>query len=489
MCLDAHAHGMRVDHEIFRAPNRVKLTIEQRPTPGNYVAYPSGRSLGKTMPMWRVQTEGYTTHPGQLIGIVSSDWGFLDSPDTEWISGGVNTKGPRAVAIGRHANFFHWGFAASPTFMTDEAKDVFVNAVHYIAKFAGHMPIARKKRGTMTRDYVDVVVDSLSEEGHERTLARYRAFVELDKKRRAEIQKRLDAGEQVSKFDRRILEMRFPPAPTRLQQARRLVPKPVIEELDDDPAKISAWLRANRPFFRVAGPARLEVDEELKVIGIASDDIALLDRLVVKLSAGDHDGLAKKLLERYTTESYPSARRWAKWLETNRSRLFFTEAGGYKWLVNSMRVHERRASSAVFERQKPSAQKSMRIKATAATPFASGLSLKQLRAGRFELTLDVDIHEGWHAYDAVPANSGYRPLSIDLELPKGVRRVGKWQKPVSVPSTDEPGLTLFEGPLRFRCELESSKAAEVICKVRYQVCNANRCMEPAEAKHRIRLTR
>ncbi len=101
--------------------------------------------------MWRVQTEGYQDGSRQLIGLVSDFNGFLDSPDTEVLSSGVNTKGPSSVAIGRHGNFLQWGFAASPTWMTDEAKLVFVNAIHYIAKFDGQAPVARKVRGSLPR--------------------------------------------------------------------------------------------------------------------------------------------------------------------------------------------------------------------------------------------------------------------------------------------------------------------------------------------------
>ncbi len=108
---------MRIQHDIFNTPNKVNLTIEEQATPSDYSSYTD--ELGSTMPMWRVQTEGYKDGNGQLIGLVSRDAGFLDSPDTEWISSGVNSKGPNAIAIGRHANFFHWGFAASPTFMTE----------------------------------------------------------------------------------------------------------------------------------------------------------------------------------------------------------------------------------------------------------------------------------------------------------------------------------------------------------------------------------
>lgn len=39
-----------------------------------------------------------------------SSVGFEDSPEAEVISSGVCAKSLDAVAIGRHGNFFHWGF-------------------------------------------------------------------------------------------------------------------------------------------------------------------------------------------------------------------------------------------------------------------------------------------------------------------------------------------------------------------------------------------
>lgn len=75
--------------------------------------------------------------------MVSRPGGFEDSPEAEIISGGVSAKTWDAVAIGRHGNFLHWGFAALSDDMTDEARDVFANAVVYIAGFAGQTPVAR----------------------------------------------------------------------------------------------------------------------------------------------------------------------------------------------------------------------------------------------------------------------------------------------------------------------------------------------------------
>ena len=108
---------MRVDHPIFRAPNDVALTLRDVPTPEYY----RGEGLGETMPMWRVQTEGYKGRTGQPIGVVSRNAGFFDSPDVEWISSGVNSKNSQAVAIGRHGSFLHWGFAVSRNVLDTQA--------------------------------------------------------------------------------------------------------------------------------------------------------------------------------------------------------------------------------------------------------------------------------------------------------------------------------------------------------------------------------
>lgn len=44
-------------------------------------------------------------------------------------------------SLARHGNFFHWGFAASPPEMTDEAQRVFLNTLAYMQKFAGQRPL------------------------------------------------------------------------------------------------------------------------------------------------------------------------------------------------------------------------------------------------------------------------------------------------------------------------------------------------------------
>lgn len=58
---------------------------------------------------------GCLVHSGEFkqgcgVGMVADGHGFEDSPDCERVGGGINSKGPMAVAMGRQANLLQWGF-------------------------------------------------------------------------------------------------------------------------------------------------------------------------------------------------------------------------------------------------------------------------------------------------------------------------------------------------------------------------------------------
>ena len=66
--------------------------------------------------------------------------------------------------------------------------------------------------------------------------------------------------------------------------------------------------------------------------------------------------------------------------------------------------------------------------------------------------VDIDIYEGWHAYDEALTETSYIPLKLDLKLPKGLKQ-GDWVKPEATLSIDDPNVLIFEGRLTFACEL------------------------------------
>jgi Disulphide bond corrector protein DsbC len=165
ICLGPLAHGIAAGHEVFRSPYPVELPLEDHPTPPRYRGLTSGRPLGKSLKVWRVQTKGF---PEIDPGIVSSAWDFEASPDAELIASGVSSKTPDSVALGRQGNYFLWGFSASPRDMTPEARKCFVNVVCYIKKFAGQRPLVRKDAQDVSRDWALMYAYSQRERSDDR---------------------------------------------------------------------------------------------------------------------------------------------------------------------------------------------------------------------------------------------------------------------------------------------------------------------------------
>lgn len=269
-------------HEIFTKPLAVKLDLEDRPTPANYRNYPEGAGLGPTLPVWKVQTKSY---PEVDPGLVSDDYGFEDSPDAEKITGGLNSKGPGSVAIGRHGNFFLWGFSGSPSEMVPEARKCFINSVCYIRKFDGQAPLAKKE--ARSRKWA----------------ASYAAY------------------------------LKDPQAKGAQGYLLGLFPKEAREASGDDPDKLAAYVAENLEYLRLDGQGKITLDADAKSLGISNRDVRILDRCVELLEKGEQAELAARVLKRSTGKKLEGVAEWREWLESHRARLFFTDVGGYRFVV------------------------------------------------------------------------------------------------------------------------------------------------------------
>lgn len=145
MCLARSAHGLAPNHPIFQGPFPVDLEFEDAATPPNYRAFPEGKDLPATLPVWHVDTTDYRSDKTLQPGTVAPGYGFTDSPDAEVIAGGINSKGPTAVALGRQASLLLWGFAAEPSRMTPSGRHAFLNSICYIQKFDHAPRLVRRK--------------------------------------------------------------------------------------------------------------------------------------------------------------------------------------------------------------------------------------------------------------------------------------------------------------------------------------------------------
>ena len=273
ICLAGYALNIRKDHKIFNEPNKVNLTIKKEKTPRGIFNFLNGKTMSDKIDMWKVQTEDYKDGQGYFIGEVLNGDGFNDSPDCEFISGGESDKDIDAMAIGRNGNMLHWGFSASPKFMTQEAKKVFINAIYYIKNFKGQIP------------YVDFLASAKTD-----------------------------------------LEFKL---------YRGYFKKELMEKFGNDKEKCKKYYLENWDYTYAKGMSKFFVDEDAKEMGIALNDKKILDACIQLLHKEESFQKGIRLLKKYTHKSFETKLEWENWYSKNKNQLFYSEVGGYKFYSNA----------------------------------------------------------------------------------------------------------------------------------------------------------
>jgi hypothetical protein len=275
---------LRLQHPIFNTPLQAGVKLE----PNDWEKEYDGRGT------WLVQTGKLGSGKGNDYGVVSDGHGFEDSPDCERISGGINSKGPHAIAIGRQANLLQWGFYAAPDRMTASAKKVFLNAIVYMMQFDGHRPLVQKR--TRSRKWYVQYVEMV------------RSLASRDEKSKASYEK--------------YLKGRFP--------------SDVIAKCGLDPDALEKWRIANEGYIHSVKRYQLGVDADLHKLKLSNNKPEFLDWVVKRLGEDPRDGLALRLAKRYLGEAGGDAKTAISWINNNRSRLFFSDQGGFQWFVNTL---------------------------------------------------------------------------------------------------------------------------------------------------------
>lgn len=342
LCLDKYAHHVKTEHPIFSTPLPTSITLESRATPDGALKSYDGENLGEQILMWQVDKEGYGDGKGFRVGMVARGWGFEDSPDAEVISGGLSTKQKTAVALGRHGNFFLWGFAGSPEYMTEEAKKVFINVVAYTHEHADDKIIARKYNDRIaTKSFLKELLYHASVKG-------YQSWVDFSEKGFAEgrmkIQaalKKQEVGEELTKEEEMYVKWdgqqdswKVETREQFLKDRTKTVKWTEITGLDPD--AIVKYIHNNWDYFysEPSGFYDLKVDEDIKSLGVANTDIRMLDKAISLLEKGEEKAKANRILMRYTLESFSSPKDWRAWFEKHKGNMFFTQSGGFVWMIN-----------------------------------------------------------------------------------------------------------------------------------------------------------
>ncbi len=271
------AQGEPPKHEVFLSPFKVDPKYEMWPTPANYRQYPGGKALPDKIKVWRVQNTGK-----DYGGVVAFPGGFEDSPDAEVLTPGFNVgKGSGSVGVGRQGNFLQWGFSAPPSQMTEAGRRFFLNCICYIRKFDGQAPLVRVQ--SSDRSYAVFLASLIN----------------------------------------RITDPKF---------KTRLFPENLLNKFNDDPEGLAKFYQDHLEL--IYRDRVFRVDEDLPRLGIKSNrTLATLQRLVKLLDDPARKGPARKELQRYTERSFATPGEWRAWFDKNRHRFYFTDVGGYKFMI------------------------------------------------------------------------------------------------------------------------------------------------------------
>ncbi|GAA3617501.1 hypothetical protein Q4Q39_00255 [Flavivirga amylovorans] len=337
LCLDRHAHHIKTEHEIFGGPFKTSITLESQPTPEGVLRSYDGSNVAKEILMWGVDKEGYMDKKGFRVGLVARGWNFEDSPNSEIISGGVSSKQKTAVALGRHGNFFLWGFAGAPNYMTEEAKVVFANTVVYINKHKDNKLIVRKYNERIaTKEYIDEMLFYTTKPSFDSYVELMKGINESSLKRKEKFKKRKEAGEKLSQMEEMILNSKPQVIQDRQGYLKNNIGRNSWASITGlDTLIIRKYLKENRDYFfsEPADSYDVKVDEDIKSLGIANTDIKVLDKAISMLENNEETEKAYRILLRYTLEDFKTAKQWRDWFNQNKYNMFFTEMGGYVWLI------------------------------------------------------------------------------------------------------------------------------------------------------------
>jgi len=478
LCLDADAHHLRQEHPIFHTPFKVQLTMAKKPTPeaAYHYAYYHDGPMPDSIMMWKVQTKGYITDTGFRVGMVARPWGFEDSPEAEYISSGVCAKTLDAVAIGRHGNFLHWGFSASPAHMTKEGQTVLANAIVYISQFNGKGLIARKYNDRIaTREYLKELKFLSTRESYEERMKSDEEFYSSYLERQKVAQEKQAKGEKLTEAEQSAINFRRP-APQSFEDYVKRYQKDFFHLFGTNVEEYPKFYDANHDYFYGEGFYHLEVDEDAKSLGIPTYDKRLLDEAIKLWESGKDVEKAKRILARYTLVDFATAKEWRMWYDSNKEKLFFTEAGGWLFLINSREagVNDYHAKEA---RKAATAIQTGETSDTNPVSIATGVVDKG--SGRKEVIVKIKIHPGYHLYANVSRSDPFIKTDVKIDVPDKYKAVGKMKTP-PFRSYNKSGTTIYEDEVTFSYEVEGSGAGEAACIISYQCCDGHICFPPDE---------
>jgi hypothetical protein len=433
--------------------------------------------------MWTVQTKDYRNVPGFRIGMVSRPEGFTDSPDAEVITSGVSLKSPVAVAIGRHGNFLNWGFSASPADMTEQAKKVFANAVVYISKFAGQHPIARKfDERQMARERIKFYKYICKPSAWEESNRSSENFNKVMQHMSDSLKAVKKAGGTISEQYKMYLDFTPMPLPSYEDHLKRAEGK-YYEMFGTDTLAYAKYFDENEGYFYPdMNASNFNIDNDVKSLGIANNDVRLLDKAISLWESGKDVDKAKKILTRYTLCRFQTPQEWRSWYNKYSKLMFFTESGGWLFLINSRDPSVPGNDYSVIRHAAETSEQLPAVKGKTddKNPVLISGVVNKISDNEKELVVLVKIHPGYHIYGRVSSKDPFIPTKFEVTPSAGYALAGDMKLPPFTLLTQGSTTTIFTGDAIFRQRIKGSGAGSVKCTISYQCCNNSICFPPTD---------
>ena len=473
LCLRHHALNIQTEHPIFHGPFQVDITLEQRPTPEDVYKYTQNWWIPREIPMWRVQEDR------SRIGMVAGWYGLNEGDDAEFISGGHNMKSYENMAIGRHANFFMWGFGAAPDSMTEEAQTVFANAVSYIKDFAGRKPVVRRFGYPLMRKKIEDFRDATTKEGYQKYLQGVKIFNNWLPKQQKKVRRMKNPTPQ----DKAWLDEKPMEALSHVDFIKENSQFGLINAYHNDVEAVRCFLDENMEYFYGSDLRKqdLEIDEDAKSLGISNRDKHLLDSCITMLEKGVDTDKAMRLLKRYTYQDFPSATAWRNWYKTYKDKLYFTEVGNYKFMGDGSICVKPMA-----EETEKSAEEVEPVKVDRDVVFQVEVTG---HGDTRELQISLHVKEGFHIYAESGDDCPMQVTTLSFTLPSGVELLGNLVKPEAIRFAGETNV--YEHKVVFTQQIKITdknfKEGEIVCTLDYQCCNSDICKPAQQEKHKIKI--
>lgn len=450
MLLTEKLHSLRLDHPIFRGPLPVTPTLADEFDP----------VTRRHVHAWKTHEPFIYFRYGSLAkGLTVSGTRLLGAEDSEVIALGMTSqqRGNHAAALAREANLFHWGPAASPRHMTEHARRVFVNTIVYMKQFDGARPTVW--RSVRPRSGMAVAFNILTYESNqlENPLTGGNAGdIDLQE---VGIGASTNSVQQITELQQ-LIDATFPPD--------------VVKRLGYDVEKYRALYEPNIAYVFVPhGTTWYTIDEEAKSIGLPNNDLRFLEKCIELLKQPAEAPKGRRLLERYTGLSFPGAKAWEQWLESNREKLYFSDYYDYRFYTGPVgpAPSDKEVQGALWEMKLDELPNA--VVSVGAVAVGDDVSTPGQTWGRDDklvdlahengayvtkkgalvtLTVRMKIADVFYTYAGIPEARAHELTKISVDLPAGARWNGEWQLPRTYVGP-EPGVSVFRGDAVFTREL------------------------------------